>query len=148
MTEPCTRRSVARPTLETNRRGAASWIGDVEVSEKKIQQSEYRAWLVEREAELELLETVSANTLCFRYGPHRLFDLTENEVDDLNREISTSLRTSGRGGLSYTDLTGRFVLQVTLTDHRTQSAELESSIREVLYWGRCSLGRRAGATLG
>ena len=115
---------------------------------KTTWRAEYLAWLVEREAELELSKTVSSNTLCFRYRPHRLFDLTENEVDNLNREIFTSLHTSGRAGLSYTDLNGRFVLQVTLTGHRTQSAELESLIREVLYWGRCILGRHAGTSLG
>jgi glutamate/tyrosine decarboxylase-like PLP-dependent enzyme len=148
MTEPCTRRSVARLTLETNRRRAASWIEHDGVSEKKIQQAKYLAWLVEREEELELSTPVGSRNLCFRYKPHRLFDFTENEVDNLNREILNNLHTSGRAALSSADKNGCFVLNAAVTNHRPLAAELESLIGAVLYWGRRILGRRAGATLG
>jgi glutamate/tyrosine decarboxylase-like PLP-dependent enzyme len=116
--------------------------------EKNIQQAKYLASLAEKEPELELAAPASLSTVCFRYKPHRLHDLTEIEIDRVNKAILTSLHTSGTAVPTHTVLNGRFVLRVAITNHRTRVADLEFLVREVLLLGRKIVGRSAGVTLG
>lgn len=125
-----------------------SCIGDNELPEMNIQQAKYLAWLVEREEELELSTATCANTICFRYVPHKLFDMCDAEVDSLNKEILRYLHTSGVAAQSYVGGDGRFAVRPMCTSRGTNASGLESMIREVVYWGRCILGRRAGVSIG
>jgi len=118
-----------------------------ELLEMDVRQTKYLAWLVEREEELELTG-VAVNAIGFRYKPHRLFELNAAEIDNLNREILRCLHISGMAARSIVDSDNRFVLSAVGTSRGTKTTDLEALIREVLYWGRCLLGRRGRVSLG
>lgn len=81
---------------------------------------------IEREEELEFSKAAGTNSHGFRYKPHKLFYMTEREVDDLNEEILSRLVASN-------------------PENPGRGADLVS---DVLYLGRMLLGRRAGMRLG
>ena len=123
----------------------AGRIDDDELLEMDVRQTKYLAWLVEKEEELELNDT-AVNAIWFRYKPHRLFELNDAEIDNLNAEILRCLHTSGMAARSMIDAEGRFVLSAVGTSRGTKTSDLDGLIREALYWGRCLLGRRGGVS--
>jgi len=118
-----------------------------ELLEMDVSQTKYLAWLVEREEELELT-TTAINAICFRYKPHRMFEMQDAEINGLNTDILRRLHISGIAARSTLDSENRVVMSAVGTSRETKTTDLEALIREVLYWGRCILGRKGGVSLG
>lgn len=148
MSESIAYRALAPTTLKQQRQRGASRIEDGTDRDPIIKRAEYTAWLVEREDELELASSEPSKLVCFRYKPHRIFGFTDSEVQNLNREILINLHTSGTAGPSDAALSGWFVLGMSETVEESPVNNPEQLIREVLYWGRVILGRRAKIRLG
>jgi len=77
--------------------------------------------------DFEALHEPESNILCFRYAPPSR-ELTDAELDDLNRELRERYNRSGHGWITATNLDGRRVLRVTIMNPRTTTAD----IRDIL----------------
>ena len=104
--------------------------------------------LFETSSELELFSAHSPHALCFRYVPHKLFNLADSEVDALNREILHHLGDSSVMLPLGVVSNGRLTLTVVVTESEPQLADLELLAGEVVYYGRRIMSRRTGAILG
>jgi glutamate/tyrosine decarboxylase-like PLP-dependent enzyme len=83
-------------------------------------------WLgeaVEAAPALELMAPVKLNIVCFR---HHRDGMNEAELNDLNRRIVVELQCRGIAAPSATELQGKNVIRVCLTNHRTRKADLEA----------------------
>ena len=91
-----------------------------------------------REAELELSAPVSLNVVCFRF---LAIGWSAERLDQLNEDITADLHESGIAVPSTTEVNGRRVIRVAITNHRTRDADLDIVVDAVLEVGR----RRAHA---
>ncbi len=82
------------------------------------------------EPELELLAPVQLNIACFRYR-HR-------DADAVNAAIVVELQESGFAAPSTTRIGGALAIRVALINHRTQAADLDRIVDEVLALGRAA----------
>lgn len=87
---------------------------------------------VGRRPQLELLAPTTLNILCFRY---RAEGLSEPQLDRLNERIVTELQTSGVAAPSATRLGGKLAIRACVVNHRTEPADLQLLIEEVLSLG-------------
>jgi glutamate/tyrosine decarboxylase-like PLP-dependent enzyme len=88
---------------------------------------------IEREPELELSAPVALNIVCFRFvGP----GLPAAQLDRLNNDIVADLQESGIAVPSSTELHGRRVIRVAITNHRTRDQDLDIVVDAVLQMGR------------
>jgi L-2,4-diaminobutyrate decarboxylase len=85
--------------------------------------------------EFEALHEPESNILCFRYVGDR--SRSEEQLDQLNRELRERYNQSGEGWITATNLDRRRVLRVTLMNPRTTDAD----IRDILD-GLATIGRQ------
>lgn len=97
--------------------------------DQNISQARYLARLVEDTAGLELCAPAPLNIVCFRVKP-RLTDRAE--ANALNREVLLRLQERGIAVPSATMLSGRYVIRVSITNHRTERRDLHTLIEAVL----------------
>ena len=95
---------------------------------QNINQAHYLAGLIEAAPKLKLMAPVPLNVVCFRYTNPDMDDAT---LDDLNKEIIIELQEQGIAVLSGTRISGKYVMRVAHTNHRTQRADFELLVREV-----------------
>jgi glutamate/tyrosine decarboxylase-like PLP-dependent enzyme len=88
--------------------------------------------LVENTPELELLAPVSLSIVCYRYIHP---ELTETELNALNREILIQLQERGIASPSSTLLQGRYAIRVCIVNQRTKKADLELLLQATLQIG-------------
>jgi aromatic-L-amino-acid decarboxylase len=100
--------------------------------EQNLAQVRYLVNLVETTPELELLAPVPLNVVCFRY---RVPGLSAPALDDLNKEILVELQEQGLAVLSGTTLNGTYAMRVGHTNHRSQRADFDLLVREILRIG-------------
>lgn len=105
--------------------------------EQDIDHAKYLALLVEQQPNLELLDSVPLNIVCFRYLPEEGF---EGEINELNREIMLRLHERGLAVPSYTRLNSNFALRVSITNHRSKPADFEYLVEKVIEIGEEILG--------
>jgi len=97
--------------------------------EQDIDHAKYLASLVEENPQLELLDHVPLNIVCFRYNPHSKEPL---DLDALNTEIMLRLHERGLAVPSYTRLGGKFALRVSITNHRSTPEDFEFLVDKVI----------------
>ena len=107
--------------------------------QQNINQAQYLKELIEAAPELELMAPVPLNIVCFRYTQSGLDDAA---LDDLNKEIILELQEQGIAVLSGTTISGKYVLRVAHTNHRTRREDFELLVQEVVRIG----GQLAGVT--
>jgi aromatic-L-amino-acid/L-tryptophan decarboxylase len=108
--------------------------------ENDLQCAQHLASLIEVHPEMNLLAPVPLSAVCFRYIPQS-GGLTDAQLDDVNRQILTSILRRGRVYFSNATLRGRFALRACIVNHRTTTADVEEVIHEVVQVGRdISLG--------
>lgn len=100
--------------------------------DRNVAQARYLADRVMADARLELMAPAASSIVCFRYNPG---DLAEVELDRLNHEILFQLQETGVAAPSGTTLRGRFCLRVAFCNHRTQEADIDLLLAEVLRLG-------------
>jgi aromatic-L-amino-acid decarboxylase len=87
--------------------------------------------------ELELLAPVELNIVCFRFRRELPADpATEEELNQLNREIVIALQESGAVAPSTTRIAGRLAIRAAIVNHRTTRADIDTLIEKVLAAGR------------
>jgi aromatic-L-amino-acid decarboxylase len=100
--------------------------------QQNIDQARYLGELVSAAPELELAAPVTLNVVCFRfYRP----DLPEARLDGINKEIVIELQESGIAVLSGTTVSGKYVLRVGHTNHRTRREDFDLLVKEVIRVG-------------
>ena len=92
------------------------------------------AGLIEREAELEILAPVSLSAVCFRYtgAPSQ----PASDLDEINAAMLKRILARGRVYLSNATIRGKFALRACIVNHRTNEADVESVVSEVLAAAR------------
>jgi aromatic-L-amino-acid decarboxylase len=101
--------------------------------EQNIAQAQYLASLIERSDELEMMAPVPMNIVCFRFIKEGMSD---QELNDLNREILLQIHESGVAVPSYTTINGQFGLRCAITNHRSRLTDFDLLIEKVIEVGR------------
>lgn len=102
------------------------------VIQKNIDQARYLAGLVRANPQLELALEPGLNVVCFRYVGAGLDDPRRDEV---NKQIEIELQEQGIAIPSIVTLNGRRYLHAAITNHRSQRADFDLLVREVLRLG-------------
>jgi glutamate/tyrosine decarboxylase-like PLP-dependent enzyme len=97
---------------------------------KDLQQAAYLGSLVERSAEFELLAPGTLSAACFRYVGNG--NLSEAELNRLNKEILRRTNERGRVYLSNAILHSKFCLRACIVNHRTTEADVDAVVSETL----------------
>jgi aromatic-L-amino-acid/L-tryptophan decarboxylase len=100
---------------------------------QNVEQARYLYDRVAASTELESVGGVPLNIVCFRY----LGGVRDPEaVDALNKELLLRLQEGGIAAPSSTNLDGKFVLRVCITNHRTTRKDLDLLVQEVTRIGK------------
>lgn len=100
--------------------------------EQNIEDVQYLRRCIDSDPRLERLGPADMNVVCFRFRPART---TEQDLDELNRELLIRIQESGLAVPSNARIDGRFALRVANTNHRTQRADFDLLLRAVLDIG-------------
>lgn len=100
--------------------------------DQNIAQAHYLTALIEAEPQLELVTPTNINIVCFRFNPGHL---DEAALKRLNVEIMQLLQERGVAAVSDTTLGGRHCLRAAINNHRTQRADLEQLVADLLHIG-------------
>lgn len=114
---------------------------------KDISLAHYLATLVEGSDDFELLAPVELSICCFRYVPatakSALASANESErpaveqqLDQLNEDIMTTLQKTGRAYLSNATVRGRFALRACITNFRTTKVDIDQTLAIVREIGQ------------
>jgi aromatic-L-amino-acid decarboxylase len=99
---------------------------------QNLQQAQYLAELVQLKPELDLMAPVPLNIVCFRYNRGNLSD---KELNALNREILMRLHEQGIAAPSNTVLNGNYAIRVAITNHRSRLEDFELLVNETVRIG-------------
>jgi glutamate/tyrosine decarboxylase-like PLP-dependent enzyme len=100
---------------------------------QNIQQAAYLAKLVTQEPKTELVADVPLNIVCFRFNPG---NLSENELNIINKEILLRLQEKGIAAPSYTILNGKYVIRAAITNHRSRLEDFDVLVKETVRIGK------------
>ncbi|MDT3739807.1 MAG: aminotransferase class V-fold PLP-dependent enzyme [Candidatus Kapabacteria bacterium] len=96
------------------------------------QQAKYLEKLIGKSPYLELLAPVSLSIVCYRFVKP---NLSEDELNELNREILIQLQEQGIASPSSTILSNKFAIRVCIVNHRTKVFDLDLLISETVRIG-------------
>lgn len=133
------------PELSRGFRALKVWSHISEHGTEKIGQSvdrninlaTYLCEMVKATETLELLAPQAMQICCFRYVTNGV------DLDALNQAIVSELQSSGVAVPSTTIVNGALAIRVNITNHRTQKADLDVLVEQVV-----SLGQRLSKTAG
>ena len=100
---------------------------------QNIKQAFYTGERIKHSPDLELLIPVRLNIVCFRFNPG---DLPESLLNELNKELMMRLQEKGIAAPSYTFIRERYAIRMSITNHRTMTADLEAIIENAIILGR------------
>lgn len=100
--------------------------------EQNIYQAKYLEKLVSRNTNLELIAPVSLSIVCFRYVR---VNVSENELNAINKEIVILLQEKGLAAPSSTVLYEKYVIRVCVVNHRTKLEDIDKLIIDILSIG-------------
>lgn len=113
-----------------------------EIIRKHCRIAQNTATQIDQEADLELMAPVTLNILCLRYLPLRLMGAEEiseealrEDCNRLNEAIVTALQLQGLAAPSTTVLNGKLVIRVSITNHRTEQADVDALISQIRLLG-------------
>jgi glutamate/tyrosine decarboxylase-like PLP-dependent enzyme len=99
---------------------------------QNIAQALYLADLIRKEEKLELMSEPSLSILCYRFNPKQL---SNDDLNKLNKEILMILQERGIALPSSTLLGGDYVIRVCITNHRSKKNDFEVLVKETLKIG-------------
>ena len=108
--------------------------------QRNCDQARYLAQRVENEPTLTLTTPVRLNIVCLRYVAQGLADA---DADALNVRLLTTLHLRGIAVPSLTRVDGRPVLRVCITNHRTETDDLDAFVDAI-----SSIGAELATALG
>jgi glutamate/tyrosine decarboxylase-like PLP-dependent enzyme len=100
--------------------------------QQNIDQATYLADLIVKAPELELVAPVPLNVVCYRY---RKSGLDDAALDGLNRQIIVELQEQGVAAPSGTNIKGRYVIHVAVTNHRSSREDFDVLLKETIRIG-------------
>jgi len=100
--------------------------------EQNIAQARYLAELVDDSPDLELLEEVYLNIVCFRYNPG---GYTEELLNQINKELGAAILEDGRVFVGTTTYQGKVALRPAIVNWRTRAADIELLVQAVRELG-------------
>jgi aromatic-L-amino-acid/L-tryptophan decarboxylase len=100
--------------------------------EQNIYQAKYLEKLVLLNTNLELVAPVSLSIVCFRYTR---VSVSDNELNEINKEIVILLQEKGLAAPSSTFLLGKYVIRVCIVNHRTTLGDIEKLIENIISIG-------------
>ena len=106
---------------------------------QNVEQANYLAELVDAAPELERLAPAPLNIVCFRFISE---GMSEEAVNDFNRELLIRLQESGSAAPSYTTLNGKYAIRAAITNHRSRREDFDLLIQEVIRIGNEMLKER------
>ncbi len=106
--------------------------------ENDLECAKHLASMVEASNDLELLAPVPLSAVCFRFAPAPA-RLSDEELDQLNLRLLTSVQRRGRVYFSNATIHGRFALRACVVNHRTTTSDIEAVCDEVLQVGKALL---------
>jgi glutamate/tyrosine decarboxylase-like PLP-dependent enzyme len=121
--------------LQAGRNGLAAMIS------RHIALARHLASLIDASPDLERAAPVELSIVCFRYVPPAL-DLTEEELDALNKAIMEEVQTGGEAFLTQAVLHGRFVLRANVLHYATTAEDIEALV-EIIQRTGARLARSA-----
>jgi aromatic-L-amino-acid decarboxylase len=86
---------------------------------------ELAGWIQET-PRFEVVAPVPFGLVCFRYRPD---DLSEDQIDDLNRRLLTRVNASLRVHLTHTQLGGHFVIRLVIGQRETEREHVAEAWR-------------------
>ena len=94
---------------------------------------QFKTW-VENHPDFELLAPVPLNTICFRFYPEAARDarLSDEKLDELNKELLDEANRSGKMFLTHTKLSDRFCLRLCVGQTQTRKEHVEQAWRTLL----------------
>jgi aromatic-L-amino-acid/L-tryptophan decarboxylase len=102
------------------------------VIEQNVAQAQYLVELIREHHELELLAPAPLNVVCFRYRPR---EMSEENLNALNKELLLRVQESGVAVPSSTLLGGKFAIRVAITNHGSRREDFDGLIAAVLELG-------------
>jgi glutamate/tyrosine decarboxylase-like PLP-dependent enzyme len=106
------------------------------IIEKNVQQADYLSNKIQQHPDLELIIPPMFNIVCFRFSPAGIDDSVLSEI---NKQIVTELQEKGIAAPSGTILNGKYVIHVSITNHRSSRADFDLLLGEVLKLGSAFL---------
>ena len=100
---------------------------------QNLTQARFLSELVQGSDNLELLADVPLNIVCYRYNPG---NVSETELNALNKNIVMELQERGIAAPSYTLLEGKYAIRVAITNHRSRLEDFDLLISETLRIGQ------------
>jgi aromatic-L-amino-acid/L-tryptophan decarboxylase len=100
---------------------------------RNVEQAHYFGQLVESDECLELMAPIGLDIVCFRYNPG---GLSNEQLNNLNKEILMQLHEQGIAAPSYTTLQGRYCLRIAIANHRSRQEDFDLLAREVVRLGQ------------
>jgi aromatic-L-amino-acid decarboxylase len=111
-----------------------------QVISQNCRQARHLAALIAAAPDLALLAPVALNIVCFRCAPRGMDDAA---LDRLNSAIVADLQRSGVAAPSTTRIGGKLAIRICLTNHRTETADLDLLVHEILRRVRLPAERAA-----
>jgi glutamate/tyrosine decarboxylase-like PLP-dependent enzyme len=100
--------------------------------QQNIDSIHYLAGILEKESLFEVTTPVVSNIVCFRYNPG---NLTEEELEKLNRKILEELWKIVWGMISDTTLKGKYMLRACNVNHRSRREDFDFLVKEIKMIG-------------
>lgn len=91
-------------------------------------QARLLATLIGERPDIEVLAPVSLQIVCCRY---HAADMAEDQLDRLNARLVAELQLRGIAAPSTTEIGGRLCIRVSITNHRTQDADLHLLVKAI-----------------
>jgi len=103
------------------------------IIQQNIDQAFYLGELVNASPELELSAPVTLNVVCFRYVAP---DMSDDGLDELNKQIVIELQEQGVAVLSGTIIKSKYVLRAANSNHRSRREDFDALVGEVIRIGK------------
>jgi aromatic-L-amino-acid decarboxylase len=85
---------------------------------------------IRKDRRFELMAPVTLNLVCFRYHPPEP-NLTEGELEQINRALMDELNRSGRMFITHTKLKGRFTLRLCVGQTNTTRGHVQKAWEQI-----------------
>ena len=96
--------------------------------QQNIDDIAYLGEKLEKDEQFELTAPVISNIVCFRYVPKKL---SEEKMEELNRNILAELWKTRWGIISDTTIKGKYMLRACNVNHRTKREDFDYLITEI-----------------
>ena len=105
---------------------------------QNLEQARFLEEKIKSTDHLQLMAPVATNIVCFRYVEPGISD---DDLNDLNKEVLMQLHEAGIAAPSYTRLKGNFAIRVAIANHRSVKKDFELLVDSVLSIGKKLTGK-------